>query len=645
MINGYSPGDDITIIDTHYSKIDNTKDVITVIYRDNVTGVKHHQDFVNPMYEFYVTNDDVSPEFHQLFIEKHKVHPVQCKYIEREKKIAEVTGNLDFYFNNIRSRNFSANKQLYASNDIFMADVDINDFYRFKFNNIYQNNPFKLTKAYFDIEVRVKGMPEEDDLKDHYGDYPIDVLTLINDKNGVITTLILRDSENPLVEEFEQYVKSGEFDKELREFVQKSVGGYKQAIRYGISNYKYEQVFYDDELQLLQDLFMYINVSQPDVILSWNMAFDIPYVIERLKKLGVDPADIMCHPDFKNRNCYYYIDTQHEMDFELKGDYACISSYTLYMDQLPQFASRRKGQAKLPNYKLDTIGKIMCKIGKYDFFDPKLPFGERQYVNFKEYVKYNIMDTIVQKVIEHKVDDIGFVFNKALMNNTRINKAHRQTVYLTNRGIQEFYDDGLIMGTNINKFKDKPTIKFLGAIVGDPTHMVRETLLHFMGVPTNMIDNGNDFDYRALYPSEIDQHNIALNTIIGKAEAYCKLYENENPFNNERYDRVGDMFECLQSESIIEFCHRYLEIADYKELINDIKYFFTHKRIKSNPMCIDKRTGMVVPVSMYQGDNLLLNPVSFNTKEINPVIFINPYTNMDDVMREVKYEQYIPFRN
>ena len=65
------------------------------------------------------------------------------------------------------------------------------------------------------------------------------------------------------------------------------------------------------------------------------------------------------------------------------------------------------------------------------------------------------MDTIVQKCIEEKTGDVDFIYNKCMMNNTRYAKAHRQTVYLVNRGVKEFDKMGLVMGCNANKSNEK----------------------------------------------------------------------------------------------------------------------------------------------------------------------------------------------
>jgi hypothetical protein len=638
MIKGYDKGSNLTILDTIYGQYDD-KDVMTVIYRDNDTGLKHHQDIVNPTYTYFMANDNEILDYHHLFIEKERVRPVTCKYKDLLKSIAKETGNLEYFYENMKNKNFSANKRLFTLNEVFLADMDINDYYRFVFSQNYQNQLFDLSKAYLDIEVRVKDMPGDEDLSDHYGDYPINLITLVNDKMKIVTTLILRDPTNPQVAQLEQEVMRGEFQKAAYDFVVKSVGGWKQATRLGVIDYVYDQVFYDDEITLLQDLFMYINSTQPDFVLAWNMAFDIPYIMERIKKLGYDPMDIMCHPDFKYKQCKYYIDEQHKNEFELKGDYSAISGYTIYMDQLQHFASRRKGQSKFPNYKLDTIGKMIAKIGKYEAFPPNLRFADREYYNFRDFTLYNIMDTIVQKVVEQRCDDVGYIFNKALLNNTRIPKSHRQTVYLSNRGTKEFYEDGLIMGCNANKFGEKPENKYAGALVGDPTHVVRDGFVKINGKPTWLFDNGDDFDFKALYPSEIDQHNIAPNTIIARVIAHNAIYDKENPFDNEKYDRAGDMFECLQSESIVEFCHRYLHLADYKEMLHDIEEFFTTQMICSNYEYVDKHTGMFIPARIVN-NNLLMRPAEFSKELYKPAIFISTYNNMNKAMEGVQYEYY-----
>ena len=45
-----------------------------------------------------------------------------------------------------------------------------------------------------------------------------------------------------------------------------------------------------------------------------------------------------------------------------------------------------------------------------------------------------------------------------------------------------------------NLWNEKPTTKFPGAMVGDPTHNADSVMLHINGRPTQLSDNAVDFD-------------------------------------------------------------------------------------------------------------------------------------------------------
>ena len=80
-----------------------------------------------------------------------------------------------------------------------------------------------------------------------------------------------------------------------------------------------------------------------------------------------------------------------------------------------------------------------------------------------------------------------------MMNNTRYAKAHRQTVYLVNRGIKEFDQMGLVMGCNVNKSNEK--VGFAGAFVADPKKVSDKPKVKINGQPIMVCDNLDDFDY------------------------------------------------------------------------------------------------------------------------------------------------------
>ena len=77
-------------------------DFIVLVYRDNVRNITRHKVIFEPSYTYYKLKDtEQSVDYSRLFIEREKVDPVNVKFRDLEKSIAENTGNEEFYKNNI----------------------------------------------------------------------------------------------------------------------------------------------------------------------------------------------------------------------------------------------------------------------------------------------------------------------------------------------------------------------------------------------------------------------------------------------------------------------------------------------------------------------------------------------------------------
>lgn len=615
MLKGYPRDADITLIDTIYQypqRQDDGKyseDKMMVLFKDNVTGEKKLEEIVNPTYVFYKANDEVVLEHNLFFIEKENVHEIEVPFKDLLKTIAEETGNLDFFFENIRNRNRRANNQLHTLPEIFNSDINIEDHYRFRFDKYYNNRSIPITKAYFDIEADTINMAGD---FPEMGECPINAVSYVDIESMNVHTFLLRNENNPLIQEFEDGVGPELFEK-LRNFIIEHVGGPKFANKHNILDLKFNIYFYDEEIDMLKDFFKLVNLRRPDFLLAWNMSFDIPYIIERIKILGYDPADIMCPADVETKIAKYYIDVDNQNFPSERGDYFTISGFTIYLDQLVHFASRRKGQSAFDNFKLDYIGEVISGVNKLDYSHITRNIAKLPYKNYLVFVFYNIMDTIVQQCIENRVNDIGYIYNKCLLNNTRYHKGHRQTVYLTNRGVKEFEMNGYIMGNNINRGNEKPP-KFPGALVGDPLNNNDYSKIKINGRAINVADNADDFDYKGLYPNTMRQNNIAPNTQIGIIRIDQVVHGNENPFNYDKYTRGGQFVQDFMSGNYLVFCRRWLHLGGYMEVMEDLREFFE--------------------TNIPYGEMDILNPKSnkvHTIKQIDSMITFNPY-NITDTM-------------
>lgn len=591
FIKGHYLNDNISILNVIYiraRKDPETEkygdDYIYIIYRDLDTNEKKFQLIKGPKYRYYMTNPGVPVSYNKLFIEKYNVHPIECKYRDLRRSIAEVTNNKEWFIDQLKNGNYRGTEALLTIPSIFGADINIEDFYRFEFNKCYQNNTYTPTKLYFDIEV--DGINMRGDFPEP-GECPVNAVTVVDDANYKAYTLLLLNYNNPLIEEF---AKNPNNEKDLKAFVQTHVGGWKAEKRFGLDKFTYKIVYYDQEIELIKAVFKLINYIQPDYALAWNMSFDIPYLIQRIAVLGYNPADVICDPSFEVKECYYFID--HRADkFEERGDYAQITCKTIYMDQLIAFASRRKGQRQIGSFKLDTIGELVAHVHKLDYSNITTNIVKLPYIDYHTFVFYNVADVIVQLCIEHTVNDVDFVHNKALTTNTRIAKVHRQTTYLVNRGIQDFYDMGYILGPNINKQNEKEG--FAGAYVADPTKVSDKSKVKISGKAIDVLRNLDDFDYKALYPSIIHENNVAPNTMHGKVLFDQKLDPKENRFNNEYFDRSVWFIEDLVSHNYLDFCQRYLGMMSYEEMYHAIiRYFDNIAKYFVSLRYIDRSNGL-----------------------------------------------------
>lgn len=576
----YSKGSDLTILNTlyigpHYDENgDVSKPVIIIVYKDNVTGLVMKEEIVDPDYEYYIIKDEHVKDYNQLFVKMDNVYKVTVPYRNLMKDMAERTGNLEFFYDNNKSNNRNANRMLHSHPALLGTDTHIEDHYRIRFGDLYKNEIIPITKSYLDIELDNRGDNFNGQID--FGKYPVNAVALCMEHVNKTFSFLLRYDDNESAYRFEKEMSPNTFI-ELKSFIRDQVGGEVGEKKFGLSDMEYQIMFYDDELTLITDVFKCINSYKPNFSLAWNMAFDIPYLISRIEVLGADPTSIICHPDFENKVARYFTDQIHSNVFAERGDFAAISSYTVYLDQMIHFASRRKGQSAINSFSLDSIGEFTVGIKKLDYKHITQDLSELPFIDFKTFVFYNIMDTIVQKCIEVKTGDIDYIFGKCVANNTRYHKGHRQTVYLTNRSRKEFkkFGEGYMLGNNVNALDPDRDTVIPGAIVSSPELISNYSKKQLNGKYIDVFDNSDDYDFRSLYPSVEREFNLAQNTMIGMVKP-STMNITKSVFPERAINSPGGNFlEDYQCGHWLEFCARWFFLADYNELIEDITYYFT----------------------------------------------------------------------
>ena len=509
--------------------------VLYMVWKDLDTLEKHITTIPNPPMDIYFEKDSYrNHSYITGYQYLDKLNKVTVPYKDVINAIIEDSGESGkLMMKNIHeTRNYSAMRNFYLYPYVFGADIDICAQYRYKWMQRYDNDiPKPITKGFMDIEVDSRWQVGFADPTQS----PIDLVTFIDATDRVCYTfaLVMQQPEfkdrNLLTEKelkFEDF-KQSEYDK--RNEQQKELMEHQDELKEELHNmfdetygsFEYKFFFYNDEVKMLYHLFDLINTLKRDFVEIWNIRFDIPYIIERAKVLGIDPKDLFCHKDFPIRELYYKEDRFH---YEIKNqtDAFHVTSYTTYICQMRTYASIRKGQSELRSNTLDYIGTK--ELG-----DKKLDYGEDgtiktlSYRNYKKYFIYNIKDVLLQYGIEESTHDLEHIYSTSYQTYTNYDGIFKQTVKLRNVQYVSYLEHGYVPGENRNvnsnhdeKDEDDDDPTYEGALVGNPYLNLPVGMMLYGKRVNNLFDYGIDMDMGAFYPNTIIEFNIDQSTLYFK---------------------------------------------------------------------------------------------------------------------------------
>jgi DNA polymerase elongation subunit (family B) len=552
------------LINSYYFR--QTKDFdnkLILVVRNLETGKKGFKVIEEPMIEFFMNKNEYWIDEDQTpvaYIEEEKVNPIKVPYKKLYGEIANRLGGdyQSFFKQCLADRRFNLLQKLHLNPNIHGSDIDIQDYYISKFLKSYPRDPSKekITKAFFDIEADLtgyNGFPDE-----HEAPCPVDIITVIFEETMECHTFILRDSSNPLIEEFE-----GTFENlisERKSFYEKE---HNAEIDFFIH-------FFDDELEMITSFFDMINEVKPDFVGAWNNQFDILTLANRIAKHGYYPEDIMCPQEIPYKLFYFNEDTFNQ-DPADRGSYAEIASYSNYVDLMLLYANLRKGAGKKESYSLDAV--VSEELGEHkDAMEDDITMKNWARKDFAGYVKYNIHDTVLLFLLERQNEDINLLYDISIMTETRVTKALKKTVCLANMARKFFRQQGYIMSNNRNRSWENASIgKFRGAFVADPLLNEPNGIL-VNGKPSKFIfENVIDVDLASLYPNIILTYNIDRSTQIGKL---ILEEENENGLEDIGYQ----FFDSLISRDYPAIAKRWFNLPDSEELIDLFKQEKTNQK-------------------------------------------------------------------
>jgi len=248
---------------------------------------------------------------------------------------------------------------------------------------------------------------------------------------------------------------------------------------------------FDSERELLQEFLTIYETINPTIVTGWNIdSFDTPYLYNRLKNLfGQSHANRLSPIG----ECFW---SPYRQRYYAAG--------VSYLDYIRLY--RNYNYTELPNYRLDTIGRIELDKGKVEY-DGNL--DELFKTDLEKFIEYNLVDVEIVVELDRKLQFIelcqaichaghvpyeDFVYSSKYLEGALLTYLKRRDLVAPNKPQDR--------KKRLEELKEKGEEKFIGAYVKPPIVGKYEWIY--------------DLDLTSLYPSIIMTLNISPESKIEK---------------------------------------------------------------------------------------------------------------------------------
>lgn len=319
---------------------------------------------------------------------------------------------------------------------------------------IYSNHGPK--KYYLDIEIQLTSNEFPDPAK---AAMPVNLITFVNEDNVCYVMSTMKNLEDSVVSQLEI---------EVNDYF--SAHGQLFSLKY---------LFFETEEALMATFFAKVLPKIP-FFTGWNViGFDWIYLINRAKRLKIDPMEHM--PSEK-------LIGQSKMPLHI----GLLDYMEVFMNTKPYKV--------VENYKLDYIANLVLGTTKLHSEYATMIEAQQDVENF---VKYNIIDTILIKLIEDKLGLLAVAFSISQLAKVDVSKVF-SAVYITETLMcREFLSRGKLMASDRRDIENEAT--YDGAFVATPVPGYYKYV--------------SCFDFASMYPNLQIQFNISPDSYLGKYDS------------------------------------------------------------------------------------------------------------------------------
>lgn len=260
-------------------------------------------------------------------------------------------------------------------------------------------------------------------------------------------------------------------------------------------------VVFNNERAMIEAFYQMLTLTNPDEIIDYNGDnFDLPYLIKRAQKLGINENVLkrynLPHTTYKVYN------------IRTKFGYGFNSHSMVYFNHvdLYQYIKNTVDASKMENMKLDTVANFYLGVGKVE-----LSVKEMMQLYLKGYfgkiVKYNIRDTMLPVEIFEKCQVANRLYaDSSIMSLSRDDYlkriSHRINVALFDRAIKNKNTQGESDPYFFNKFDLNKMVLRKPTLPSDSDSEVEDKK-----------DEGDPMDLTAMLRRRVPQHEIPENAV------------------------------------------------------------------------------------------------------------------------------------
>jgi len=344
-----------------------------------------------------------------------------------------------------------------------------------------------------------------------------------------------------------------------------------------------EYDIFDNELELVMNIFKKVHEWQPDFLAIWNINYDLPVMMRVLDKYGVKHEDVFSDPSLPDEFKYFrYKEGQKQrvtesgrvmaINPEQQWHYAYCTSSFIFIDAMCAYSYVRVGQAAVPGgYGLDNVlrhNKINTKLKFDDDSKYKGADWHKYMVKNKplEYIIYNQYDILSMLELENKTKDLttSLPILAGISDFDIFNSGPKKIV----DGLHFFYlQNKRVLGTKPSKIVDDKVLGLDNWIITLPAYRLIDNGIKCIAedgdIQTNIRCHVYDIDAVSSYPSDGVACNISKQTT--KKEIVSIKGKRKEDF---MYDNINLFSGAVNS---VEYCTSMFNFPQLIDLAEEIK--------------------------------------------------------------------------